>query len=290
MNRTNPLKRRLNLFAAVSVLAVFSACPLALAFPPAPYHLIFGVVRDQYGTPLSSAQTSVVLETQSGVQISGSLVPGIAPGINYELKVPMDSGLTAAPYITNALTLSAPFKVYVVTGSVTNLPLQMSGSYSILGSPAQSTRIDLTLGADSNRDGIPDAWEQAFLASLGLNIPLSALNPNLDLARDGRTLQQEFLLGSYPFDPGNPFVVTIAGFSGVAPILKFPTMTGRSYTVLGSSDMQSWTPLAFSLSTDAPNSPTHTFYYASGIQSAFQVQVIQPVPPPAKLYLKILIQ
>lgn len=232
----------------------------------------------------------VILETPTGVRISASLVPGQAAGVNYQIKVPMDAGITTDLYKTNALTPSAPFKLYVVVGSVTNIPLQMIGNYSLLGSPGQSTRIDLTLGVDANGDGIPDAWEQAFLTALGSGLPLSALNPNLDLAHDGRTLQQEFLLGSYPFDPADPFVVSMAGFNGNSPILKFPTMTGRSYTVLGSSDLKSWMPLSFHLATESAGAQPHSFYYAPGIQSALQIQVIQPQPAPEKLFIKILIQ
>ena len=285
-----PARHRLARWVAYVSLCAFVLGPSAFAFPPAPYHLIFGTARDQFGTPITSAHSMVILETPTGVRISASLVPGQAAGVNYQIKVPMDAGITTDLYKTNALTPSAPFKLYVVVGSVTNIPLQMIGNYSLLGSPGQSTRIDLTLGVDANGDGIPDAWEQAFLTALGSGLPLSALNPNLDLAHDGRTLQQEFLLGSYPFDPADPFVVSMAGFNGNSPILKFPTMTGRSYTVLGSSDLKSWMPLSFHLATESAGAQPHSFYYAPGIQSTLQIQVIQPQPAPEKLFIKILIQ
>jgi hypothetical protein len=259
------------------------------AFPPAPYHLIYGVARDQYGTPLSSSSVQVVLETPTGIQLPVGLVPGIAAGVNYQIKVPMDAGLTPDLYQANALTLSAPFKLYVVIGSVTNLPLQMAGNFSLLGQPGAQTRIDLTLGTDSNGDGIPDAFEQAFLAALGTNMPLSSLNANMDLANDGRTLWQEFVLGTAVFDPGDTFALTLVNVNGGSPIVQFPTMTGRSYTVLGSSDAQHWAPLAFQLPSEGPSGPSHTFYYAAGIQ-ILQVQVLPPNPQPTALFLTVLIQ
>ncbi len=260
----------------------------ALAFPPAPYHLIYGMVRDQYGTPLTVPQDQILLETQSGVTLPVNITPGMAAGINYEIKVPMDAGLTSDLYQANALLYATPFQMYVVIGTTTNIPLQTLTNHMALGEPGQSTRVDLTLGVDSNGDGIPDAWEEAFLASLGLNIPLSALNPNLDLAHDGRTLLQEFLLGDYPFDPNQQFQVSIVGMNGTAPIVDFPTMTGRSYILLGSPDNKNWEPLPFNLPTDAPGT-THTFYYAPSIGTA-EVQVIPPAGATNGLFIKMLLQ
>lgn len=260
----------------------------ALAFPPAPYHLIYGMARDQYGTPLSANNVQVVLETRSGISFPVQLMPGSGPGVNYEIKVPMDAGLTSDLYQANALLYATPFQMYVVVGGVTNIPLQSLTNAFALGEPGKSTRVDLTLGVDANGDGIPDAWEQAFLAALGLNIPLSSLNPNLDLAHDGRTLWQEFLLGNYPFDPGQQFTVSIVGMQGANPLVQFPTMTGRSYTLLGSTDNKTWQPLSFALPGDSPG-VTHTFYYAPSIGTA-QVQVFAPAAATNGLFIKMLLQ
>jgi hypothetical protein len=56
--------------------------------------------------------------------------------------------------------------LYVVTGATTNLPIQMTGNLALLGLPGQRTRLDITLGVNANGNGIPDAWEHAFLAAL----------------------------------------------------------------------------------------------------------------------------
>jgi hypothetical protein len=273
----------------VAALGSLFGADSAQAFPPAPYHLIYGTARDQYGTPFSAPNVSVVLETQSGVRLPVTVIPGLGAGVNYQIKVPMDAGLTPDLYQANALLYSAPFKMYVVVGSVTNLPLQTSTNYTLLGKWGESTRIDLTLGVDSNGDGIPDAWEYAYLATLGLNLPLSALNRNSSLAHDGRTLAQEFLLGNYPFDPDDQLTVSIVGMNGNAPIVQFPTMTGRSYTLLGSTDMQHWSLLNFVLPNEDPATTGHTFFYASGI-STQQVQVILPPDAPKGLFIKLLLQ
>jgi len=262
----------------------------ALAYPPAPYHVIYGLVRDQYGTPLLTSQIQILLQTSSGIRLQTPVSPGLAPGVNYQIQVPMDAGLTSVPYRATALAVSASFKIYFVSGGTTNAPIQMTGDYSHLGKPGQSTRIDLTMGIDANRDGIPDAWEYAFLDQLGTNLSLSDLHAGLDLAHDGRTLLQEYLLGNYPFDPGSAFTVKLISVRAGAPVLEFNTMTGRSYTVMGSPDLAQWTPLSFREAADNSTGPTRSFYAATKIETV-QVQVVLPAPGPnPPRFFKILLQ
>src|SRR5258708_3060808 len=207
---------------AVPIVMVVAALlllpPAAPAFPPAPHHLIYGTVRDQYGTPLMTSQAQIILETPTGVQLTTTVVPGIGFDMNFQPEVPMDAGLTADPYEPEALLAGAPFKIYVVIGVTTNLPIQMTGNFSQLGQPGQQTRIDLTLGVDSNGDGIPDAWELVFLASIGSNLNLANLTPGLRLTPDGLTLWQEFLAGNYPFDPPEPLILTVVAPNNASPL------------------------------------------------------------------------
>lgn len=262
----------------------------AKAYPPGPYHVLYGTVRDQYGTPLSSAQAQIVLQTPTGVQLSAPVAPGISiAGVNYLLRVPLDSGVTPDLYQPNVLVPTAPFKLVVVIGTVTNLPIEMTTTNFLVGSWAQSTRVDLTLGIDSNGDGLPDAWETALLASLGLNIPLSSLDANSTLTPDGLTLEQEFLLGSATSNPGNPFQVTFLGFNGVYPALGFPTVTGRSYTVRVSPDLIHWTAAAFNLPGDTLGGPTRSFYLATSITN-IEIYVAPPPTGTAKQFYQIQVQ
>lgn len=261
----------------------------ALAYPPAPYHLIYGLVRDQYGTPLMDPQDQVVLQTASGETTTASITPGLAVGVNYALKVPMDSIVTPDLYRSNALTVVSPFELTVVVGGTTNLPIEADAIAAQLGQPAQITRIDLTLGVDANHDGIPDAWENAFLASIGSQLTLSNLNAGMDLAGDGRTLMQEYLLGTYPFDPGNPFAVRMVSQNNDRPVLEFPTMTGRAYTVLGSSDLTQWKPLPFRLVADGPSGVLRTNYTDSVIEK-LQIQVVSPTNGPPMQFFKVQLQ
>lgn len=271
------------------LLGLLDAWRPALAFPPAPHHLLYGCVRDEYGTPLFTSEALIVLQTPSGVKVSGPVLPGVGQGVNFALMVPMDAGASADLYQPSALRVAAPFKIYVVIGQTTNLPIQMSGDYSRLGQPGQQTRLDLTLGVDANGDGLPDAWEHAFLSTLGSRLTLNDLSAGLDLLGNGRSLKQEFLLGYYPFDPVDSLAVTLVSVNGGAPILQFTAMTGRSYSLLGSADLQQWTALPFLVSDEGPAGGVHTYYYSPGIANV-QIQAVPPASGPPPTFFKILLQ
>ena len=150
------------LFAIAASGALLFSC-VSRAFPPAPYHVIYGLVRDQYGQPLSVASAQIIFQATNGVQVTGSIVPGLKPGVNYRLNLSMDSGIAPDLYKSTALKTTAPFRISVLIGATTYLPMEMIGNYDSLGKPAASTRIDLTLGVDANGDGLPDAWQQLLL-------------------------------------------------------------------------------------------------------------------------------
>jgi hypothetical protein len=252
--------------------------------------LIYGTVRDQYGTPISVAGAQIVAQTPSGLRFTAPIVPGISstPGVNFLLKVPLDAGSAPDLYQPNALLPAAAYKLVVVIGTVTNVPIEIGTNYLSLGQWAKSTRVDLTLGVDSNGDGIPDSWELAFMAMIGTNLPLSSLNGNTILTPDGLTLRQQFILGTVLFDPGNPLRLIFVGFAGSSPILQFPTINGRSYSVLTSPDLRSWSPVYFNLTSEGLGA-THPFYFASGV-GTIQVYVAPPPPTTPRQFYRVQVQ
>jgi len=269
------------------LLAVMLYRPGAYGFPPAPDGVIYGLVKDQYGTPLSNSGDQVILQTPAGVQVTCNIQSGLAVGVNYALSVPMDFGVSPDPYAPDALFAGAQYKLYVTVATTTNLPIEMTGTNRVLGAPAQQTQQDLTLGADANGDGIPDAWEQLFLSEIGKNLPLASINPNADYARDGRTLEQEYLLGNYPFNPTNSFNVQLVSHHAGSAVLAFTTITGRDYAVLGSPDLKHWTPVAFTI--PATGAPAATSYYAPKIQR-LQIQTVQPANAPVMQFFRLQLQ
>ena len=129
------------------------------------------------------------------------------------------------------------------------------------------------VSTDANGNGIPDAWELAFVAALGLNIPLSNINPNTDYAHDGRSLMQEYLLGNYPPHPTNTFNVQLVSLQAGSVVLGFNTQSGHAYTVLGSTDLKNWTTLNFTIPAQGTNAPVQSSYASSDVRT-LQIQSV----------------
>jgi hypothetical protein len=249
----------------ISLLAMMTFWPpVTRAFPPAPDHLLFGQVRDELGNILSAKSATVYLETDAGVRIKTQIISGLEPGVNYKLSVPMDSGLTSDQYKPTALHPAVPFKMWVTADGTTYLPIEMQVKSSSLGAPGGKTRIDLTLGVDADGDGLPDAWERAMIAALGLNIGIADFRPGDDSDHDGMSNLNEYIAGTYAFDPADGFGLKIAGYTEGTPVLEFLGIRGRSYSVLGSDDMVHWSPVAFKLS--GSTGPAANDYYAADVR------------------------
>lgn len=254
------------LFIITAVLAAMLTEQPVEGFPPAPHHVLYGLVRDEYGNPLTQPGAEVVLETSTGVQIRGLVVPGIKPGVNYELKVPIDSGITSDLYKPTALRPTVPFKLQVRVGKVSYLPIEMTGDFAQLGLPGKSTRLDLTLGEDTDGDGMPDAWERAIIASLGGNLTLAAINPGDDSDGDGLSNINEYVAGTYAFDPQNGYNLEIKGFNAGRPILEFTAIRGRTYTVLASDDLKSWSAVPFTVREGGVGAALRQNYLANDVR------------------------
>jgi len=267
-------------------LLLLLGCFPARAYPPSPYFLVYGMVRDQYGTPLKNAQVQIILESLEGSQTKAFLQPNLAIGLNYQLRVPLDTQLKPELYRPNALAVGDGFKMYVVIGNTTNVPIVHAASPINVGQPAQMMQIDLFLGVDSNGDGIPDAWELAFLAALGSDLTLADLNADLDLANSGRTLLEEYLRGTYAFDLNGPFDVRMVAYNGGAPLLELPAVIQQSYFVLGSLDLRQWTVLPFKLPSEGGSAEIRTNYLSTATQ-VLQIQVVQSGQIPRMQFFQI---
>lgn len=240
-----------------------------VAFPPALPHTVYGMVRDELGNPLGAGAT-IILESASGVKVFGVVSGLLEPGVNYRLSVPLDAGLTSAAYRPTALNPRAPFKIRVKIGSVSYLPIEMSRDFAALGEPGKRTLLNLTLGEDSNGDGLPDAWQRR------INADLSKVAPGDDTDRDGMSNLDEYLAGTYAYDPQSGFVLDIVRSEGDVPVLEFTAINGRSYSLQGSTDLDQWVPVPFRLlGSDSESQPIST-YTATDIR---RVQVLVETPP-----------
>ncbi len=249
---------------ALAALVLGGVRPVA-AFPPAPHHLLHGIVRDSFGNPINVRGTKLILQTPTGTQIAAEIIPGIEPGLNYRLQVPMDSGMTPNLYQPGVLKPAAPFRLWVLIGTTTNLPIEMVADYSHLGQPGETTRMDLTTGVDANHDGLPDDWERL------INPDISKVNPNA-LAPNGMTYLQAYYAGIYSFDITNGLALSLVQVSNQVPTLQFTLVPGRTYTIQTSSDLKNWLPTSFRIPAEGLDAALRSSYLADKVQQ-LQVEV-----------------
>jgi len=207
--------------------------------------VIYGTVRDDQGHPLPAGSAEVLLETSAGILLRSTTMDGAEPGVNFALVIPMDAGITADAYRPTALKPMVPFKLRVRIGQGIYLPMQMTGNFRTLGRPGARTRIDLTLGEDSDGDGLPDAWERLLASQTGHGSDLSAVTPDGDLDGDGLSNLAEYLAGTYAFDPEDGLALRLLRVDPAESVAEFLAISGRTYEVQSSPDFRTWTSIPF---------------------------------------------
>jgi hypothetical protein len=253
----------------------------ALAFPPAPPHVLYGTVRDEMGTPFALSNARIILEATNGVTLTADLANDPEPGVNYRLIVPVDSGIAPDLYKPTALKPQVGFKLRVQVGNTVYLPIEMLGSFRNLGRPAEKTRMDLTLGVDADGDGLPDAWEQLMIAMIGGGLNLATLTPN-GIAPNGLSWYANYIAGTFPWDPEDGFRLTPSA-TAAGPRLDFQVISGRTYTLEGSTNLAAWQPVLFRMAGAAPGSPVESSYRATDYR-LLQVDPALPPGPPASAW------
>jgi hypothetical protein len=213
------------------------------------------------------------------------VVPNLAPGMNYRLLVPMDTGTFS--YQPGALQPQVSFRMKVVDVGVTYLPMEVKANFDNLGIPAQSTRMDITLAEDSDGDGLPDAWE-TLLIDMGYGSTLADIRPGDDSDGDKISNLNEYLAGSYAFDPEDGFRLELAGMQNGRPLLEFMVLPGRHYSLRGSSDLKTWSDLNFSLAEEGQAAPLRSNYSSADVRF---LCIVADVPAGQKaVFFKAMVQ
>ena len=199
------------------------------AFPPAPHHTFYGMVRDEFGRPLEGEKVEVLFETSTGRVIRVGVAPGTTPGINYLLKVPMDSGATSNLYHPAAMRMAMPFKIRVLIGAQVYLPIEMIGDLAKIGQPGEETLLNLTL--EERTPTAMDCRMPQERALLGQGKTLSDINPGDDTDGDGMSNLDEYISGNYAFDKNDGLRLDILNKTESETVLEFMAIKGRSYTL-----------------------------------------------------------
>lgn len=256
------------------------------AFPPAPHHQIYGVVKNEQGTPLSTGDATLILTGPDGEVMRAPVDTALAPGLNYRLQVPQDSGITFELYNPTALFPSSAYSIWVDMNGQVYLPIEMQGDLQQLGESGASTRLDLTLGIDSDGDGLPDAWEQNII-DFDLNDALEQLGdirPGDDIDGDGMKNYAEYIAGTYAFDEIDALRIEVKEIVNGVARLEFVTITGHTYTLSILKDGEKWVDQPFSLD---PSGLDTSAYLLADTVTLLSVYVDVGSDPSALFQLKV---
>jgi hypothetical protein len=222
----------------------------AYAYPPAPSHTLYGMVRTDQGAPLAAGQGIVIVYRGTQEVARGFTDPLIGPGLNYDVNVPIDAGILPGLYQPDAVTPGTAYSIKVIIENVAYVPIQMAtpGTHR-MGEPAGSTRLDLSLGIDTDGDGLSDAWERSLIAAdlTGRLRTLTDITPHGDIDGDGLTNLQEQALGASPNNSGDGVKLEVIELVGTSARVRFIGVKGRTYGIKASADLTTWAPIPFSL-------------------------------------------
>jgi hypothetical protein len=226
------------------------------AYPPAPFHTIYGDVRDGFGVLIPADGAAVIVYKGGNEIMRQSLVAAAGTDFNYQIRLRIDMlRASTTIYSSVALTSGTVYTLAVSIGSQLYYPIEMA-TPPVIGSASARRRLNLTLGVDGDGDGLPDAWEEAQLYHGGL-LPgengwdLSLIDKNGDFDKDGVSNYTEYIAGTYATDSSSVLSLAIKEKLATSARLEFYAFYGRSYTLESTTDLKTWTSTPFSLSDPA---------------------------------------
>jgi hypothetical protein len=254
------------------------------AFPPAPYYTLYGVVRDQVGATLQADGAEIVL-LRDNVEIGRAPVSKQVSGDqNYELSIRIDQNRgTTRVYSNKSVPSQGLYSLYVDLNGQKFFPIEVSGTLRT-GQGGERVRLDLNLGEDANHDGLPDAWQEWQLFQAG-RVPggpgwdINLITKDGDFDGDGISNYVEYIAGTFAGDATERFELKLTGKSATMVSFEFYAITGKVYTIEQSTDLRTWTNVAFSLTPGGATIPLHRAT-AIGVQPAF----VAATPGAARFY------
>jgi hypothetical protein len=116
---------------------------------------------------------------------------------------------------------------------------------------------------DANTNGIADSWEREKFGEIS-----PSRDPTTDTDADGLTDLGEFAAGTDPNDPGSKLQMSGAEMLANNLVrLDLPSVPGKTYQILGSTDGQTWVPYSSPLRATADQTsvtvpaPAGSFYF-----------------------------
>ncbi len=230
---------------------------VAAAFPPAPSCALYGMVRDQVGQTVTAEGAEVIL-LKGGVEIGRTPITSARIDQSYELNMRIDQNRSGTSlYSDKAVAAGGLFSVVVSMNGALFYPIEVSGNLTA-GKGSERVKLDLTLGEDLDKDGLPDTWEAWQLYQAGHSVDengnwnLSLIDPAGDFDNDGQSNALEYMAGTFAGDATETFGLTIKEKLPESVRFEFYGITGKIYTIESTVDMKSWTRVPFAMEATGP--------------------------------------
>jgi hypothetical protein len=238
---------------APTVIGVLLVAATLHAFPPAPYYVLFGTVRDQVGQTVVADNAEVLL-TKNGTVLQRTPIASVVGGErNYELNIELDSARSdTTSYSEKAIAPNGEFGLVVEMNGERYYPIEVAGTLRA-GRGGERIRLDLTLGRDLDGDGLPDIWEQWQLYQAGFypdetgNWDLSLITASGDFDGDGQSNLKEYYAGTFAGDATETFDLAIKDIFPDNVLVEFFGVTNKYYWIEKSTDLVTWSPATFAL-------------------------------------------
>jgi len=266
-----PALSRLTLRALLSGVAVLSAtfvgAPRLAAFPPAPFYILYGTVRDQVGATLRVDGAEIAL-LRDGTEVGRAPIQtDLRADSNYELKIRIDRNPDATRiYSSKAVAAQGVYSLVVLMNGQNFYPIEVAGTLRA-GNGGERVRLDLNLGIDANHDGLPDAWQEWQLYQAGRRPGSPGWDINLitkdgDFDGDGISNSLEYIAGTFAGDATERFELRLTSKTPTTVGFEFFAITGKVYSIEESADLKTWT--ATRLAT-TPTGTAADFYRATAV-------------------------
>jgi hypothetical protein len=170
-------------------------------------------------------------------------------------------------------------KVDLLTGKLSGSVWSANCGWISLSNAVAYVQTDtIAPGADSNGDGIPDAWELQNFGTINID-------PNADPDGDGQSNLQEYLAGTNPTNGTDYLHITAESFAsgGTSATLTWSSVPTRFYYIQKTpalNPLPTWFDSGLSLiSPSAGSTTTRSFADINAPMRFYRVEAVKPLSP-----------